>query len=56
MSPRDGEVDSSDGEVSAPEDWPTAGVERSMLSMWPGVRQCSLCSWMSLVHLTFVNR
>ena len=56
MSPRDGEVDSSDGEMSAPEDCPTAGVERSMLSMWPGVRQCSLCSWMSLVQFIFVNR
>ena len=42
MSSGGGEVDSSDGEVSAPEDWPTAGVERSMLSMWPGVCQCSL--------------
>lgn len=45
VSPGDGDVDSSDGEVSAPGDWPTAGAGHIMLSMWPGVRSSSLCSW-----------
>lgn len=45
VSSGDGDVDSSDGEVSAPGDWPTAGAGHIMLSMWPGVRSSSLCSW-----------
>ena len=56
MSSADGEVDISDGEVSASGDWPTASVEQNMLSMWPGVRPCSLCSWTPLVLLPFLNR
>ena len=55
MSSGDVDANTSDGDVSAPGEWPTAGAEQFMYSLWPGVRPCSLCSWTPLVLVTFIE-